>query len=366
MTDSTQQSDGHVAAGRTFEIIVRVVVGLGLLGWCLYILAPFFHAVVWGVLLAVAFFPVFRKGAERMGGRTKTAAVVFAVIGLASVLLPAVLLSASLVGGAQEIAEDFQAGRIDVPPPSPSVAEWPVIGAAVHDLWTKAASDLGLLAEPIAPYLKQAGGWTLSVAGSLGGAILQAIFAILIAAAFLAQADWADRFSRSLATKLVGRRGADLARISTVTVRGVARGILGVALIQSTLAGLGFAVVGIPGAGLWALVCLVLCVVQVPAAVVILPTIIYVFSVEPTLTAVIYTVWAVLVMLSDNVLKPFLFGKEVETPALVLLIGSIGGMLTSGIIGLFTGAVILALGYELLRAWLAGAEARLVGDAPPE
>lgn len=358
----------HAAVGTAVERILRVGVVLALVAWCFVILAPFAHAVLWGVLLAVTVYPAFRRLAASIGDRPGAAATLFAAAGLAAVVVPTILFSATLVGGAQSIADQLSEGSLRIPAPPARVEGWPLIGEPLHRFWMQASQDIGPALEPLAPHLKGVAGALLGVAGSLGGAVLQIVFAILIAAAFLAKSEWAGRFTDALAARLAGHRGTDFARIATVTIRGVARGVLGVALIQSTLAGVGFAVAGIPMAGLWALLCLVLATVQVPVGIVIVPTVIYVWSVDTTTTAALYTVWAALVSVSDNVLKPFLFGKQVETPALVLLIGSIGGLLTSGVIGLFTGAVILALGYELLRAWLWGAAidgpAPVPGEAP--
>lgn len=355
MSDAPSAPEPDPASvGATVEKILRVGVLLALVIWCFVILAPFAHAVLWGLLLAVTVYPAFRRFSKAIGNRPGTAGVLFALAGVAAILLPTILFSATLVGGAQDLAARLKEGALAIPAPSAKVATWPVVGPHLFDLWQRAAEDIGPVLEPIAPHLKGVATTLLGLAGSLGGAVLQMFFATLIAAGFLARAEWAGRFTDALAARLAGSRGTDFARIATVTIRGVARGVLGVALIQSTLAGIGFAVVGIPAAGLWALLCLVFTTVQIPAGLIVVPSVIYVWSVEPTTTAVLYTVWAGIVSVSDNVLKPFLFGDQVETPALVLLIGSLGGMLTSGVIGLFTGAVILALGYELLRAWLWG------------
>jgi len=108
----------------------------------------------------------------------------------------------------------------------------------------------------------------------------------------------------------------------------------------------------VPGWGLWTLIILVLAVAQMPAFIVLLPVIIYVFSVTATIPAVIFTIWSLLVGLSDNILKPLLLGRGMETPTLVILLGAIGGMILFGILGLFVGSIILALGYELFMAWL--------------
>ena len=149
-------------------------------------------------------------------------------------------------------------------------------------------------------------------------------------------------------------------------MRSVARGILGVALIQSILAGIGFLVVGVPGAGLWALVALLLSVIQIGILPVVLPIVIYVFYTADTVTAVIFLVWSIVVSALDNVLKPILLGRGVKVPMVIIFVGAIGGFITSGIIGLFIGAVILALGYKLFLAWLYGGEASAQQQREPE
>ena len=150
------------------------------------------------------------------------------------------------------------------------------------------------------------------------------------------------------------------------TIRSVARGIIGVALIQSILAGLGFLAVGLPAAGLLALVCLLLAIIQLPVGLVLVPTAIYGFTAFDTTTAVIFAVWCVLVSLIDNVLRPLLLGRGVDLPMLVVFIGAIGGLLSSGILGLFVGPVVLALGYTLVTTWLRTASLTTTVDARAE
>jgi len=143
-----------------------------------------------------------------------------------------------------------------------------------------------------------------------------------------------------------------MAELAASSVRSVTRGVLGVAVIQSLLAGLGMLVVGVPAAGLWTLLILILAVMQLPSLLVLIPVIFYVFSVSSTVTAVLFTIWAVLIGLSDNVLKPLLMGHGSSVPMLILFMGSLGGFMAGGILGLFVGAVILSLGYTVFMAWV--------------
>jgi predicted PurR-regulated permease PerM len=135
------------------------------------------------------------------------------------------------------------------------------------------------------------------------------------------------------------------------TIRSVTTGILGVAFIQSVLAGLGFLVVGLPGAGLWAVVFLIAAVLQV-GVLVLIPAVVYVFAVSSMTKAVIFLIWCAIVGLSDNVLKPILLGRGVAVPIVVVFLGAIGGFVTLGIIGLFIGAIVLSVGYKLFLAWI--------------
>ena len=158
--------------------------------------------------------------------------------------------------------------------------------------------------------------------------------------------------ARAIAKRLAGERGTRVVKLAGATVRSVALGILGVALIQTFLASLGFLIVGVPGAGLWALLVLILAVVQLPTILILGPIIVYVFSTSSTVIAVVFAIWSILVGISDAFLKPLLMGRGVDVPMLVIFIGAIGGFMTSGIIGLFVGAIIFALGYKLFLAWL--------------
>ncbi|MGD8809620.1 MAG: AI-2E family transporter, partial [Gammaproteobacteria bacterium] len=184
----------------------------------------------------------------------------------------------------------------------------------------------------------------------------QFFISFIIAAAFLAGTEVTTSAARRLLTRIAGNDGEALRALSVATIRSIAVGVLGIAVIQALGAGIGIALVGIPAAGLWALIVLVLAIMQLPPWLVLFPMVFYVFSVESTTVAVIFAVWSVIVSFADAVLKPMLLGRGVDAPMIVILLGAIGGMIMSGIIGLFVGAVILGLSYRLLMIWLASGE----------
>ena len=353
MAESRQQMTVDLASSRrTIDTAIRIGLIALLVYWCLHIFRPFWAPVLWAIIIAVAVQPLYRKCEALLGGKKKLALTLFTGVALAMLILPTVMLVRSVVDTVQHVYSGLEAGTLRVPPPPDTVSNWPVVGERLYATWTAASNNLTATVKQYEPQLREAGKWVLSAAAGAGAGVAQFIVSILIAAAFLANQDGAYKFSRALAVRLAGEEGEDIADLAGATLRSVAQGVLGVAVIQSLLAGLGMLAAGVPGAGLWALAVLVLAVLQLPALLVLGPVIIYVFSVSSTLLAVLFMIWGLLVSVSDTFLKPMLLGRGMDIPMLVILIGSIGGMMTSGLIGLFVGAVVLALGYKLFLAWL--------------
>jgi predicted PurR-regulated permease PerM len=337
---------------RAVETTIRIGLLAILVIYCFQIVRPFIIPVVWGMIIAVAVYPNYQWLQRLLGERRTLAATLFTLLALVLLILPTVMLSDTLITGATGLAKSIEAGKLAIPPPPESVAGWPIIGEPLAKFWTLASENLGAALSEIGPHLKAVAKWLLAAAGGAGIGILQFVLAIIIAGVLLSHGDAGAATGQAIALRLAGKHGAAFIDISRATIRSVARGILGVALIQSLLAGLGFLAVGLPGAGLWAFLCLLLSVVQVGIFPLVIPILIYVFSTADTVTAVLFLVWSLFVGSIDNILKPLLLGRGVNVPMTVIFLGAIGGFLTSGIIGLFVGAVILVLGYELFRVWL--------------
>jgi predicted PurR-regulated permease PerM len=187
-----------------------------------------------------------------------------------------------------------------------------------------------------------------------GLAIAQSLLSIVIAAAMLVGASGGAEMANRISTRLAGTSGDRIVRMTAQTIRSVAVGIVGVAIIQASLISVGFLAAGIPHAGVWSLLCLILAVLQITPSLVVIPVVFYVFSHASTPVAVAFLIWEIAASLSDNFLKPILLARGVEVPMLVIFMGAIGGFIMSGFVGLFIGAVILSLGYELATAWIRG------------
>jgi len=365
MSPSLRSTEEQAFLRRTVEATIRIgLVGL-LAAYCFRIIRPFLGPVVWGGVIAVAVYPMYRRLSSVLGTRPRSAATLVVIAGLVLLIGPTALLSGTVVDTARGIATQMGRNGIAIPAPPADVAEVPVIGAQLFAFWSLAANNLEAALEQVGPELKQVGTWFLSTAAGAGFVVLQFVLAVVIAGVLLAHDEGGVRTVRVIAARLADDRGEELVALASSTIRSVATGVLGVAVIQSLGAGIGMLAVGVPGAGLWALLVLIVAVLQLPTLLILGPVAAYVFSTASTTVAVLFLAWSVVVGVSDTFMKPIFLGRGVDVPMIVIFLGAIGGLMAQGILGLFIGAVVLALGYKLFQAWLhEGTEAN-AGTAGP-
>ena len=336
---------------RALEISIHLGLIFLLAAACLSILKPFIAVVAWGVIIAIAGHPGYSRLQKLLGGRGGFASILFTILLLSILIVPIALLAQTLVEGFQTLAVGLKDDTLTIPPPPPSIATWPIVGKPLNDLWSLASNNFSAALRSLAPQLKEAANGLFSAAAGVGMGVLQFLVAILVAGFLLANSGQGAQVSRKFAIHLFGNKGAEYEALARATIRSVTTGILGVALIQSLFAGLGFLVVGLPAAGLWAFVFLIAAVLQV-GSLALVPAVIYVFATTSTAKAVAFLIWCIVVGLMDNVLKPLLLGRGVPVPIIVVFLGAIGGFLAIGIMGLFVGPIVLSVGYKLFLAWL--------------
>ncbi|PHS39638.1 MAG: AI-2E family transporter [Sulfurovum sp.] len=337
------------------SLAIEIAIKVGLVAMVVYlsylIAKPFMAIVVWGVIIAVAISPLVDSIEKRLGHRKKIIiAITVAVI--AALVLPAYALSGKTFETSQNIMHAMKEGNITIPPPTEKVKEWPVIGEKAYTFWDNASHNLRKTLAPFSDEIKKGVTTLLSSLGGLIGTILMFVGSMIIAAVFLIGSEGAEKFYRAISRRIMGDKGDEWATLSTLTVRSVVMGVIGVAVIQATLALIGMALMGVPLAMVWAIVIMFLTIIQVPALLIIGPVIAYVFSQGSGTAEIIFAIYMIIVGASDGVLKPILMGRGVDVPMLVILIGAIGGMMLMGMIGLFVGAVIFALAYTLFGFWM--------------
>ncbi len=335
------------------EAAVRLGLLLLLATLSFRIVAPFIVPVIWGVILAVAIYPLFVRLKSVLGGRNNLAAIIYTLLALAILITPTVMIANSIVETSGVISERYEAGTLNVPPPNDSVKEWPVIGEKTYAVWLQASENLEATFTTYKEGTKTIAKELFSLTAGAAGGILKFIVSIIISGVLVANGPGAYNIAVKFFSRVThegsGKTYVDLAQ---ATIRSVAQGVLGIATIQAVMSALGMMVMAVPGWGLWSLLVLVVAIAQLPPILVLGFVSAYVFSVAETTPAVIFLVYCLIVSSSDGLLKPLFLGRGMSTPMLVILLGAIGGMLMSGIIGLFVGAIILALCYELFIEWL--------------
>jgi predicted PurR-regulated permease PerM len=319
------------------------------------IMLPFANIILWGLILTLAFDPLHKSLSGILGGRPKLAAGLILLISLTVVIVPSVLFMDSMIDGIKGLRANYQAGTLTIPAPSEKVKTWPVIGNSIYNLWQSATMDLGQFIVKYKDQLAVYGGKIGKGVLSATGGILQMLIAVVIAVVMLILGGTKEALLKFF-IKVAGNKGDEFANVVNLTIGNVVKGILGVALIQAVITGLGFLFAGIPLAGLWTLLVFIFAVLQLPVAIIVVPIIAYMFSEFALTPAIIWTIYLLIAGLSDNVLKPILLGKGAPVPMLVIFIGVIGGFIFSGFIGLFTGAVVMSIGYKLFISWLDSAE----------
>jgi predicted PurR-regulated permease PerM len=337
----------------SIEIAIRLAVVALLAVWCFQIFRPFLLPMIWGMIIAVALAKPFGRLVGLVGGRRGIAAAIFTLAAIVLVVLPTFRIADSVVRSSVELAQQMEAETLQVPPARESVRDWPLVGDRIYDAWNLAATNLDAAVARFTPQLRTAGGWVLVKIRGLLGAILHTIIALIIAGFMLTYSEGGERAARGVMGRIGGERGEGIVTITSATIRSVALGVLGVALVQAALGGIGMFLVHVPGWGVWTILILILAVMQLPPILVLLPIIFWVFSAaDSTAIAIVFTVWSLFVSVSDTFLKPLFLGRGLSIPMPIILIGAIGGLILYGIIGLFVGAVVLAIGYELFQAWM--------------
>ena len=325
-----------------------------LLLWLAYdIISLFISPLIWAAIIAVAAFPLVKWLEPKLGGKRGRTAALVSLVFILLMIVPTWSVTESLLGSLRELSQAAKTGQLTIPAPPAKIAELPLVGEKLYASWSSASQDIASTLASAKPQLEALFSTLLKKVGGGLASVLLIVFAIGIAGGFMAYADACQRVANQFFVRVGGADpGGEWASLCVATVRSVLKGVVGVAIIQATLVAIGLYAAGIPGAPIWSAIVLFFAIAQLPALIVLLPIIAYAFSAFDTTTAVIFAVWQLLAGASDNVLKPLLMGRGVDIPMPVILIGAIGGMASSGIFGLFAGAVILSIWYKLFIEWL--------------
>ena len=337
---------------RAIYMALRIGFIAFVLYWSYLIVQPFILVILWSIIIAVAVHPLYKMLKRRLGGRSKLASAIIVLLSITILLVPSGVMIDSAVDSIGDIATGLEEGTLKIQPPDKKVEEWPVIGKTVYTTWKLASYNLEETLDKFKPQIKELAPKVLSTASHLVVSLLLFVLSLIIMGVFLVYAQESKKAAQSVFDTLIGDEGKNFTDLAVATIKSVVNGILGIAAVQALLAGIGMFAIGVPGAGLWAIIVLLFAIVQLPPIIVMLPIAIYTFTFAEVTPAIIFLIWSVFVSVSDAFLKPLMLGRGVDVPMPAVLMGAIGGVILYGMIGLFVGAVVLAITYKVIAALL--------------
>jgi predicted PurR-regulated permease PerM len=356
MTMEENHADASSRLGPSaFDVLIRIGLLALLVYWSLTVIGPFLTLALWSAILTVALYPLFGWMAQRLGSR-RIAATLITLLCLTIVIGPVTWLGFALVGGVEVLVRGFDSQIVTVPLPPESLKTWPLIGEQVYQLWTRAATDTRAILLEVVPRLKPIGGKLLEIGASVVFGLLEFVGAIIIAGFLYAPGPKLAHALAALLRRTFGDRSEEILKLAASTIRNVSRGVVGIALVQSFLAGAGFLAAGIPAAGFLTLVTLVLGIIQIGPSILLIPIIVWSWTSMDLSKALLFTAYMVPVGLVDNVLRPIVMARGLSTPMPIILIGVVGGTIAFGISGLFLGPIVLSVAWEFLVAWVEGSD----------
>jgi predicted PurR-regulated permease PerM len=269
-------------------------------------------------------------------------------------LVPLLLAVGTIVANVDDIISWSKSlAKFEVPAPPEAVANFPLVGGAIASTWEQfAAAGIEQLAARAAPYAAGTIRWFVAQVGNVGVLFVEFLLTVVLAAAIFANGEYAaDRFLR-FGYRLGGANGERVVILAAQTVRGIALGVVGTALVQAILAGMGLAIAGVPFAPVLTAVMLILCIAQLGPILVLGPAVAWLYWSSGSGWGTFLLVWSIIVGSMDNFLRPALIRKGADLPLLLIFAGVIGGLFAFGLIGIFVGPVVLAVAHTLFGAWI--------------
>jgi predicted PurR-regulated permease PerM len=362
--ERTTLDDNRRFNANFIELSIRLVlIGL-LVYWTFVLVQPFAPILVWSVVLAVALHPVFDRLASWLGGRRGLAAALMTVLGLVVIIGPVTWMGVGLIDAVKTVIAGLDSGELSIPPPPESIKDWPLVGQSIHDYWLLASTNLRSALTQFLPQLKPVGEFLLDMARSAGAGTLKFLVSVILSGFLFASGPQLIAVTNALARRIDPSHGEDFVALAGATIHAVSRGVMGLSLMQAVIGGIGMSWAAVPGASLLTLAILVLGIIQIGPLIIVAPVIFWAWTNMETGPALALTLCMATVNYMDNFLKPFLLARGLTTPMPVIFIGVIGGVLAHGIAGLFAGPVVLAVAWELAKAWIADGQApRSGGDS---
>lgn len=340
-----------------FQLKVEELIKFFLIGIVIYasylIYKPFLLISIWAIILTISFNSTYQKINQLLKGKKNIAAIIFTFILLLILVFPTSLILESIGGHIHNIIHDFDKDdlkRIKLPE---RIINLPYIGGKINDFWLHINDNIINLFNENVDEVKKFGKWIIKSFTSFTTSIFIFTGAVFLTGFLFTQSEKTSKLCTKTFNKIAGStEGPILMENVTQTIKSVFKGVLGTAIIQTACIVLGFAIAGVPGTPILGVIILIFIIAQLPPFLIIIPVVIYMWGELSTFENIIFSIYCIFCSVIDNVIKPLLMGKGTKIPSFIIFMGSIGGMLLLGFIGLFIGALLLSIFYQLFIKWV--------------
>jgi predicted PurR-regulated permease PerM len=339
---------GRISLDKLLPVLLLGLLAIG----CLVVLQPFVTALLWAAILAYSTWPAYLRLHRGMGTRQWAAAVMTLTVA-AVIILPVVVVSTELVENSAPVIASVQGVfNNGLPAPPDWIARIPVIGPELAAYLADHANDSSVIAGHLRQLVGPVQGLVIDAARTVAAGLLELVLSVLIAFFFYRDGAFIARRLQRTLERIGGERALQLLGVAGATIKGVVYGILGTALAQGALAMIGFLIVQVPGALFLGFLTFFMSLLPMGPPLVWVPVVIWLGVQERIAAALFLAVWGIFVISGvDNLLKPYLISRAGSLPFILVLLGAFGGVIAFGLIGIFLGPVLLALGFNLVLEW---------------
>jgi predicted PurR-regulated permease PerM len=346
------------------HLVLSILFLVVLVGATFWVLSPFLTSILWSTIIVVAIWPLLLRLQNLLGGRRGWAVTLMTVAILLVVFVPVTLAVSTIVSNAESVTTGIRSlETIALPAPPAWLERIPLAGARIAAKWTSfAVLDADQRLAVLTPYVQAGLQWFAAKVGSVSTMLLQFLLTAIVSAILMSNGEQVRDGILRFARRLAGQQGEDAALLAGQTIRSVVLGVVVTALVQSAMAGAGLLITGIPAAGLLSAVIFFLCLAQLGPLLVLVPAVAWLYWSGSSGLGTVLLVIAVITGAFDNVVRPVLIKRGADLPLVLIFAGVLGGLLAFGIIGLFIGPVVLAVGYKLLGVWVSSGETETAVD----
>ncbi len=341
------------------RVTVAVLVVSALIAASLWILRPFLPALIWAAMIVVATWPLMLSIEKKLWGRRRLATAVMICLILLVFVLPVSLAFGAIVKNGGQILNWLQSlGNFTMPQAPHWLNDLPFIGKKLTARWQEiAALAPAELRARLLPYAGIVLKWLLGQLGNIGSIFVHFLLTLIISTILYLKGEATTQGMKNFAEFIAGNRGRESITLAGQAIRAVATGVIVTALVQSAFAWAGLAVAAVPYTSLLTAVCFLLAVAQLgPGPVLVAAAFWLYWTGKPGVAAALF-VWALLVQVIDNIIRPVLIRKAGNMSLLLIIPGVVGGLIAVGFIGIFIGPVVLAIAHTLFSTWVRKSEA---------